>query len=228
MYKTPPLRYSVGMAKLPYPAALVILLACGVALGGGIPISSLVPCGIYDTAEIQDVAGKLGLVNTNSADSRYSVSLDFSTMQSPHLTVDISVSLGASSNAVWLTLGDSTSAAPDFLRLGCEDGRWTILVGDQVRAFDEELPPLLGVGMPRTFRLHLVTSIDGGYSSSIKVYEDGVLQPTTLHISPSLWQGAGGDPSTWDTATVSLRGLGATLLSMQCRTVRSPTFIFIR
>jgi len=213
--------------KCPSSSFIVVMLfTCGVALGGDIALSSFSSCGIYDTATIIQ---NVGLVNTNSgADARYSAPLDFSSMQSPHLTVDISVSLGASSNAVWLGFGNSATS-PDYLRIGCEDGTFTILMGDQLQDFDTPPPPLLEGDTSRTFRIHIVTSIQGGYSSTIKVYEDGVLQPSTLRIDPALWQGAGGDPSTWDTATVSLRGKNSALLSpMQVGTVKIPTRIYIR
>jgi len=216
------------MEKLLYPVALVLSLACGVALGSDIALTSFVSCGIYDTAEIQNVAGNWGLVNTQRTDAVYSTTLDFSSMQSPHLTVDISVSLGASSNAVWLGFGNS-AISPDYLRIGCEEGIFTILMGDQLQDFDAPPPPSLEGDAPRTFRIHIVTSIEGNYSSTVKIYEDGNLQPSTLRIDPSLWQGAGGDPSTWDTVTVSLRGKNSALLSpMQCGTVKIPTRIFIR
>ena len=217
------LRQTLGMEKRLCPLILAMILTCGVALGGDIDLSSFVSSGIYDTATITQNGS---LVNTNRTDARYSAPLNASAMQAPHLTIDVEVSL-VKSNAVWVGFGNS-AMFPDFLRIGCEEGKWTVLMGDQVRAFDEELPPLLEGDTPRTFRLSIVTSISGNYSSSIKIYEEGNLQSSTLHINPALWQGVGGDPSTWDTATVNLQGLETAVNFIHCKTVRFATKIFIR
>ena len=216
--------YADGVIRFLRHTLLTMLFFCGVsALWGNTELSSFVSCGVYDTATITQDGS---LMNTNRNDSKYSTTLDVSSMQSPHLSIDVEVAL-IKSNAVWFGFGNS-AIFPEFLRIGCEEGKWTVLMGDQVRAFDEELPPLLEGDTPRTFRLSILTSIDGNYSSSIKIYEEGNLQPTTLHINPALWQNIGGDPSTWDTATVNLQGFETIVNFIQCKTVRFATKIFIR
>jgi len=189
------------------------------ALCAAVELGSFAPTGHFPTAGL----APSGLQNLEATDAVYVAPLDMGTGGS---ILRIAVEFGLSpSNAACVAFGPPHD--PRFLRIVNEDGRFSLLMGGEVRPFDTPLPPPLTV--TRTYKLTLAMDMTANrFAATVKVYEDGALIPNSQSLipnfppPPSAWTE---HPATWTHATLHLRGQ-ATLKSLRC-TLDFPASIII-
>ena len=226
--KAPSSWYSRGMVhslksgNWKLDTAVAAALACGAALGGNVDFALRESVGSFDTAVVRNGA----LVNLEDTDARYSFPLSDPAMHGTQLEIDATVRLSAS-NAVWMSFGEALS-------LGCEEGRWHVLVGDAMLPFDDNLPPSLpGV---HDFRIRLVVSLPGfgvnlggAYRTTIQTFTDGIPDASPSVILGGAWQDLDCcPPSLWASSTASLRGANSAIVSSQYGASTPPLLILVR
>ena len=128
-----------------------------------------------------------------------------------------------SGSDLWLSFGDPL-ANPESLRIFNVSGKWGALVGDQLRSFDDALPPPPPAGTTNVYSLEIeVDTSRGRFASAVRI--DGQVTDA-VPIPPSLWKDVP-HPATWDSVAVSLRG-GGTLRRVGFRMEPPNTLIIIR
>ncbi|MCL1856865.1 MAG: hypothetical protein FWF84_04380 [Kiritimatiellaeota bacterium] len=182
--------------------------ACGAGLGAG-----FAPAGLFDSATYSGG----WLENGAWDDSRYEAPLAVpppAPSGSAFLDIEVAVRV-AESNAVWVAFGDGFRID---LRIGCEQGRWFAMAGDDARPFDCTWAQ--GALGERTLRLTLQTS-PGGRILGASASDGGAFVSP-----PEAWRDI--DPSRWDRVEASLRGTSAALGAITLSRRQRPSLIIIR
>ena len=213
VYKRVCLYAALAAASLPVCAAAAVQ-------SKAVDIAAFQPAGFFDTA---GVAGKM-FRNTSNTDARYSGELRID-KNTPLLSLFISAELAhGTNNAVFVNFG--SEGEDDLLRIGCENGQWSVCFKDQLRSFSSYIPPPLSPGAENKFRLVLTADSRTG-SAEVWTAEGDAAMAYDAELTPEagIWQGQ--DLSMFTRADVSLRGDGAGI-RLSCWTYYEHSFIILR
>ena len=199
-----------------------MLLACGVAMGGGgsIDISQLELKNLNASTWVDGT-----LLNEQDRDSRYAGYIVNPEGHGRILTITAEVVLSPS-NRVAIAFGDSFA---DHFKLENRESVWEILCGRQRRHLTNSIPEVQ-TGT-HTNKIRFVSSKGGAYSPTVTISTDGGKEITANHLAPSKqqWESMGTDgPSCFTHVRVALMGLGSGIKSLEYKWSEPPTLIFIR